>query len=170
MIFFIIFIMIPFIEIFVFLSVGEEIGILTTLLLAFLTAIIGGALVRFQGLMALQMGRESLMAGRMPVQEIFDGFCLVAAGALLITPGFVTDTVGFALLIPKVRQALREKLGERMQAAGPNAGPDAGSNAGPGGASAHGSGSTPPPRDAVIETEYVVIKEEDMSEDDQKPS
>ncbi len=105
--FFLIFIAIPFIEIMVFMAVGEHIGILTTLMLAFITAIIGGAIVRHQGLQTLLAMKIAMDAGKIPLGEIFDGFCLVAAGALLITPGFVTDTLGFLLLVPPVRNTLK---------------------------------------------------------------
>ena len=104
---FLIFIVVPFIELALFASVSESIGIWTTLSLAFLTAIIGGALVRYQGLHTIFSMRQSMNKGEMPINEIFDGFCLVAAGALLITPGFLTDGIGFALLMPPVRMGLR---------------------------------------------------------------
>lgn len=105
--FFILFFLIPIAEVFVFLQVGDEIGILQTLLLCLLTAIIGGALVRHQGLGTLFRARAEMNDGRLPVTELFDGLCLVAAGAMLITPGFVTDTIGFALLVPAFREVLR---------------------------------------------------------------
>ncbi len=105
--FFLIFIIIPIIELALFASVSEHIGIWTTVFLAFLTAIIGGGLVRHQGLQTLFSVRGSMEQGQMPVDDIFDGFCIVAAGALLITPGFLTDTIGFALLIPPVRAIFR---------------------------------------------------------------
>ena len=105
--FLIIFIGIPFIELMVFASVSEHIGIGTALLLAFLTAAIGGMIVRHQGLQTIMTMRGSMDQGKMPLSELFDGFCLVAAGAMLITPGFVTDTIGFLLLVPAVRDILR---------------------------------------------------------------
>ncbi|HOO82104.1 MAG TPA: FxsA family protein [Alphaproteobacteria bacterium] len=105
--FIIIFVLIPFIELATFASVSEHIGIWTTLALAFLTAILGGLLVKYQGLNTILSMRKAIDQGKMPLDEIFDGFCLVAAGALLITPGFVTDAIGFALLVPPVRAALR---------------------------------------------------------------
>jgi len=115
MVFFIVFLLIPFVEIGVFIAVGEEIGLFTTLALAFLTAILGGAIIRYQGLQTFLSFQNSMRGGAMPVQEIFDGFCLVAAGALLITPGFVTDTIGFLLLVPKIRAVLRTLIGKHME-------------------------------------------------------
>lgn len=108
--FIIIFFILPFVEIAVFMKVGDEIGLMTTLILAFATAVIGGLLVRHQGLQTLFSLRRNVEAGQMPVREIFDGFCLVAAGALLIIPGFVTDTAGFLLLIPQIREILRRAV------------------------------------------------------------
>ncbi len=108
--FIIIFLVIPFIELSVFAAVSGHIGIWVTLSLALLTAILGGMLVKRQGLQTLVSMRQSMDKGEMPLNEIFDGFCLVAAGALLITPGFVTDTIGFSLLIPPVRAAARSLI------------------------------------------------------------
>lgn len=113
--FFFIFVIIPLMELFVFAAVGEQIGLFTTLFLALLTAIIGGALVKQQGFQTIMAMRNSLDRGKMPMDEIFDGFCLVAAGALLITPGFITDTVGFSLLVPPFRAALRHTIKNHTQ-------------------------------------------------------
>ena len=110
-----IFLIIPFIELALFASVSEHIGIWTTLLLAFLTAIIGGMLVKQQGLQTMLSMRKSMNNGEMPLNELFDGFCLVAAGALLITPGFLTDTIGFALLTPPFRAAIRHFIRNHTQ-------------------------------------------------------
>jgi len=115
MIFFIIFVIIPLTEISVFIAVGDEIGILATLLLCLLTALIGGFLVRQQGLNTLFKGRQALNQGYLPVEEIFDGFCIVISGAMLITPGFVTDIIGFSLLAPHIRGLLRKHLAKRME-------------------------------------------------------
>ena len=105
--FIVIFLVIPFVELAIFASVSEHIGIWTTLSLAFITAIIGGLLVKYQGIQTIFSMRQAMDQGKMPISEIFDGFCLVAAGALLITPGFLTDTIGFTLLVPPARAALR---------------------------------------------------------------
>ena len=108
--FIIIFIVIPLIELGLFASVSEHIGIWTTLGLAFLTAVIGGSLVKAQGLHTLYSMQTSMKQGQLPLDEIFDGFCLVAAGALLITPGVFSDTIGFLLLIPHARKFTRHIL------------------------------------------------------------
>ncbi|MEM6810919.1 MAG: FxsA family protein [Pseudomonadota bacterium] len=108
--FFILFITIPLLEIYLFLNVGDEIGILPTLLLCVVTAIIGGFLVKKQGLETLFKGQTNLNQGILPLKEIFDGFCIIIAGALLMTPGFFTDFIGFSLLIPFLRDFLKEKM------------------------------------------------------------
>lgn len=109
------FIVIPFVELMVFAAVSDKIGIWTALLLAFLTAVVGGSIVRQQGLQTILAMRLSMDAGKLPLSELFDGFCLVAAGALLITPGFVTDTIGFLLLVPAMRNGLRTLIKNHTQ-------------------------------------------------------
>lgn len=106
--FIILFLVIPLIEIYAFMAVGGEIGILKTLLLCVLTAIIGGLLVRQQGFEILQKAQNSFQQGIMPLEALFDGICIVISGALLLTPGFFTDIIGFLLLIPHFRQILRK--------------------------------------------------------------
>ena len=101
--FFIIFVIIPLTEISLFIAVGERIGLLPTLLLCVLSAIIGSVLLRRQGMATLLSVHRSMAQGGMPLQEIFDGVCLAMAGVLLMTPGFLTDAMGFALLVPAVR-------------------------------------------------------------------
>lgn len=115
--FFIIFVIIPIAEISVFMAVGEHIGLGTTLLLALLTAILGGALVRHQGMQTIRDIQKSVEQGGMPLGELFDGACLIAAGATLITPGFVTDTIGFLLLFPPVRAAIKAAIKTHMSTA-----------------------------------------------------
>ena len=98
-----IFILVPMIELAVLIKVGSHIGVLWTLALIFLTAIIGVTLLRAQGLATLMRAGQRLQEGQLPAQELAEGFLLALAGALLITPGFVTDAIGFTLLLPGVR-------------------------------------------------------------------
>lgn len=114
MILFIIFIIIPLIELSLFSLIGEEIGLGMTLLLCLITAMIGGFLVRQQGLGTLMKGQSALRDGFLPIEELFDGFCIVIAGSMLFTPGFFTDAIGFALLVPPVRLLLRKELSKHM--------------------------------------------------------
>lgn len=108
--FFIIFLIVPLIEIALFVAVGDEIGLAATLLLCVLTAAIGAILLREQGLKTLFSARESLNNNELPVNALFDGICLAIAGIMLMTPGFFTDTLGFSLLIPPVRRTLQTTL------------------------------------------------------------
>jgi UPF0716 protein FxsA len=110
------FIATPIIEIAVFIEVGGQIGLWPTIGIVILTAIIGTAMLRQQGISILFRIQENLNANRMPVRELFDGVCLVAAGALLLTPGFVTDAMGFLLFIPPLRQAIATYIGRHMLA------------------------------------------------------
>ncbi len=95
----------PILEISVFILVGQYIGLLPTLGLIFLTAAIGSVLLRVQGLSILRRLAEENNAGRLPARELVHGGMIVLAGILLITPGFVTDTIGFLLFVPAVRDA-----------------------------------------------------------------
>ncbi|MDV7339897.1 FxsA family protein [Terasakiella sp. A23] len=103
------FIGIPIIEISVFIQVGDVIGLWPTLIIVILTAIIGTALLRQQGLSTLMRAQTAMNEGRLPAEELFDGMCLLLAGAFLLTPGFVTDSVGFLLFFPPFRALIRHK-------------------------------------------------------------
>lgn len=93
----------PIAEITMFIVVGREIGVLATLGLILLTAIVGSLLLRTQGFGILRRISEETRAGRVPGRELIHGAMILVAGVLLLTPGFVTDTLGFLLFIPKVR-------------------------------------------------------------------
>lgn len=109
------FVLTPLIEIAVLIQVGGWIGLWPTLALIVLTAIIGTWMLRQQGFAVLTRAQRQLEEGAIPLGEVFEGFCLVIAGALLLTPGFVTDAVGGALLMPPVRAWLYKVLGERFR-------------------------------------------------------
>jgi len=94
---------VPVLEIAVFIEIGGRIGLWPTIATVILTAVLGTALLRQQGLVALKSAQKSLEKGDFPVREVFDGLCLLVAGALLLTPGFVTDGMGFLLFLPPVR-------------------------------------------------------------------
>ncbi len=108
--FFLIFILLPIAEIYTFIGVGKEIGVSQTLLFCLVTALIGGFLVRKQGVETLMSGHKALSAGEFPLEHLFTGFCIVISGALLVTPGFLTDIFGFSLLIEPVRKFLQTKI------------------------------------------------------------
>jgi UPF0716 protein FxsA len=111
-------IVVPIVEIAVFIQVGGWVGLWPTLGTVILTAMAGTALLRHQGFATLARARDNLNAGRFPIAEVFDGLCLVVAGALLLTPGFVTDAAGLLLFVPALRAALRSFLGRRLMESG----------------------------------------------------
>ena len=100
------FIIIPVIEIFLLIEVGSHIGAFWTVMLVIATAVIGVNLLRYQGLATLSRAQQNMSQGTMPAMEMMEGLCLAVGGALLITPGFMTDTIGFICLIPLTRRAL----------------------------------------------------------------
>lgn len=100
------FIGIPLIEIYLFIQVGGSIGVWPTIGLVVLTAVIGTALLRQQGLATLARAQAELDRQQLPVREMFNGVCLLIGGLLLLTPGFLTDALGFALLVPPLRAIL----------------------------------------------------------------
>jgi UPF0716 protein FxsA len=103
-------IVVPILEITVFILVGRYIGLWPTLACIVLTALIGTLIIRFQGIGLIATARKSIAAGEAPVDEVLQGLALLAAGALLITPGFITDTLGFLLLIPPLRRWCAARL------------------------------------------------------------
>ena len=109
------FIGVPLIEIAVFIEVGGWIGLWPTLGLVVLTAVLGTWQLRAQGLATLARARAQVDQGALPTRELVDGACLLIAGALLLTPGFVTDSVGFALFVGPVRDLLRDLLARHLK-------------------------------------------------------
>ena len=101
------FIVVPLVELFVIIEVGQLIGLLPTLALLLLASVLGAALVRSQGRAVWRRFNEALAAGRVPHREVFDGAMVIFGGALLLTPGFVTDVFGLLFLIPPSRAAIR---------------------------------------------------------------
>ena len=110
------FLIVPIVEIYLLIKVGQVIGAGWTVALVVLTAVIGVWLLRLQGLSTLLRARQKLEHDELPAQELLEGVCLVVAGALLLTPGFFTDTIGFLLLLPPSRRWLVRRLAERLVA------------------------------------------------------
>ena len=104
--FFILFIVIPALEIFLFIKIGGHVGALNTVALIFLTAIIGVYFAKLQGIHTLKSGMVNLYQNKMPVYEIMSGASIAIAAVLLIIPGFFTDLIGFLLLIPFTRRII----------------------------------------------------------------
>lgn len=111
---FILFIVMPLVELFVIIQVGQVVGPLWTVLALLVFSLLGAALVKREGLRAWTRVREVLAEGRLPAEEVVDGALVLLAGALLLTPGFLTDGFGFFLLIPPsralVNRAIRSKV------------------------------------------------------------
>lgn len=107
---FLAFVVVPIVEIALFLQVGSFIGVPATLGLIILTAIAGTMLVRSQGIDVIRKVQQSTDRGEMPVAALAQGLFVLIAGVLLLTPGFATDTLGFALLIPPVREWISAKI------------------------------------------------------------
>ena len=103
---FFIFIGIPIIEVILFIKVGKYIGLWNTIFIIIITGVIGAILVKSQGISILNKAFEEIRLNKMPVLSIFEGIAILIAGAFLITPGFLTDTLGCILLIPKTRNLI----------------------------------------------------------------
>ena len=100
------FVAVPIAEIYLLLEVGGVIGALPTIGLVVFTAVVGAALVRAQGFSTIQHVRRTMDAGELPAVAIIEGIVLLLAGALLLTPGFLTDAIGFCCLVPALRRAV----------------------------------------------------------------
>ncbi len=112
------FIATPIVEIAVFIEIGGLIGLWPTLAVVVATAFAGTWLLRMQGIATLQKAQESLARQEFPMQQVFDGLCLLFAGALLLTPGFVTDAIGLALFVLPVRWFVQRMVRRWMVSAG----------------------------------------------------
>lgn len=127
------FIAVPLIEIALFIQVGGWIGLFPTLAIVVLTAIAGSWLVRSQGAREIRNLRGSFSELRDPTEPLANGAMILFSGALLLTPGFFTDIIGFSLLMPPVRQAVYQWARSRVKVAsfemGPN--PQSPANSGP---------------------------------------
>lgn len=142
---FLAFLMVPLIEIGLFIQVGGWIGLWPTLAIVMATAVLGSWLVRSQGLQAMARLQRSFSELGDPTRPLADGAMILFSGALLLTPGFFTDALGFALLLPPVRAAVYGFLARRVTVARFEMG------AGPGG---HNSDPGRTARDVVIEADY----------------
>ena len=104
--FFLFFIAIPLIEVILFITVGKYIGLWNTIFIIIITGVIGAILVKNQGISILNKAFEEIRLKKVPILSIFEGIAILIAGAFLLTPGFLTDTLGCILLIPKTRNII----------------------------------------------------------------
>jgi UPF0716 protein FxsA len=107
---FVVFIVVPIAEIYVIVKVGEAIGVLPTIALLILDSVVGSALLRSQGRAVWRRFNEALAEQRVPAREVLDGALVIFGGALLVTPGFLTDVLGAILLLPPTRSLVRAAL------------------------------------------------------------
>jgi UPF0716 protein FxsA len=108
------FIVVPIVEIYVIIQVGQAIGALWTIALLVADSILGSMLMRSQGRTAWRRFNEAIAAGRVPAREAIDGVLVIFGGALLLTPGFVTDVFGLSFLLPPTRAVIRGLLVRRF--------------------------------------------------------
>ncbi len=111
---FLFFLIVPFVEIYLLLQIGGIVGILPTVFLVVFTAVLGAWLLRQQGFATWQRFQVSLAKGAIPAYEMIEGPILLVGGALLLTPGFFTDAIGFACLIPFTRRKLAKYIIENQ--------------------------------------------------------
>lgn len=103
-------VVLPIVELYVIIQVGQSIGVLWTIALLVADSIVGGVLMRSQGRRVWQRFAAAMSEGRVPAKETLDGALVIFGGAFLLTPGFVTDIFGFALLAPPTRAVIRATL------------------------------------------------------------
>lgn len=138
---FVVFLLVPLLEIYLLLEVGGIIGVGWTIFAVVFTAVLGAALVRMQGFATVNRIRSQMDQGQLPAVELFEGVFLLVAGALLLTPGFFTDAIGFACLTPPFRRAVIHYLIRRGTIVHTRSGPD-------------GPGSSGPAPDEPLEGQY----------------
>jgi UPF0716 protein FxsA len=110
----VLFIAVPIVELAVIIQVGQEIGVLPTIAILIADSLLGSLLMRSQGRAVWRRFNETLAAGRPPAREVLDGVLVIFGGALLLTPGFVTDLLGILLLLPPARAIARGVLVKRF--------------------------------------------------------
>lgn len=141
------FTVVPLTEFVLLTWLATEVGLLPTILLVLATGALGAALARQQGLATLMKIQQQMASGKMPADALFDGALILVAGAVLITPGMLTDAAGFALLIPPVRALVKHYLKRRFAKS----------------VQVHVAGERPSsPHDSVIEAEVISSRSEDV--------
>ena len=113
---FLAFTLIPLVEIYLLIKLGQNFGAITSILLVIFTGILGAYLAKMEGLRTLFRLQETLREGGMPGEELLDALLIALAGLVLITPGFISDAVGFLLLVPFTRMLVKNWLKERSRA------------------------------------------------------
>lgn len=162
------FLTVPLIEIALFIQIGSAIGLWSTLAIVIVTAVLGTYLVRNQGVMALNNLRTSFGSLSDPTEPLANGAMILFSGALLLTPGFFTDAVGFALLVPGVRTAVYKYIKARVSVSQFQMGPDGMQQRGAGGMGSgprdpRQAGRGPGSRIDVVEADYEDVTQVDLN-------
>ena len=108
-------ILIPIIEIYLFIKIGSQIGAINTIILIFITAIIGVYYAKYEGINTLRSGINQIIKNQMPAQELISGAAIAFAAVLLIIPGFATDIFGFLLIMPITRKLIVGKINKKFE-------------------------------------------------------
>ncbi|KMJ57018.1 MULTISPECIES: FxsA family protein [Bacillaceae] len=103
-------IVVPALEIWLLITAGKLIGAIPTIILIILTGVLGAWLAKYQGVSALRSAQQKMNSGQMPGDVIIDGLCILVGGVVLLTPGFITDAIGFALLLPPTRNLIKPSI------------------------------------------------------------
>jgi len=106
--------LIPLIEIYLLIKIGSHLGAFNTVLIVILTALLGAWLARLEGGKTMTKVRESLNRGELPAEEMLDAMLIFVAGIVLLTPGFVTDLAGLAILVPQIRYGFKRWLRKKF--------------------------------------------------------
>ncbi|MDP8262522.1 MAG: FxsA family protein [Candidatus Ancaeobacter aquaticus] len=109
------FTLVPVIELALLIKVGQILGVFNTIMIVIFTGVTGACLAKYQGLVALQKIQADMNQGKMPGDKLFDGFIILASGILLLTPGLITDCIGFMGLIPSTRTIFKRFLKRKMK-------------------------------------------------------
>ncbi|CQR48114.1 phage T7 F exclusion suppressor FxsA [Paraliobacillus sp. PM-2] len=112
---FLLIIIVPALEIGIFVWAGNIIGAWWVIFFIILTGVFGAYLAKREGLQTLRLAQREMSYGRLPAEQIFDGICILIGAVVLLTPGFITDTIGFLLLLPTTRKPLKHLLQQMLQ-------------------------------------------------------
>ena len=108
-------ILIPIVEIYLFIKIGSQIGALNTIILIFLTAIVGVYYAKYEGINTLKSGITQMVKNQIPARELISGAAIAFAAVLLIIPGFATDLIGFLLIVPITRKLILGKFNKKFE-------------------------------------------------------
>jgi UPF0716 protein FxsA len=109
------FVLVPILELVILIRLGQFVGLWPTVAIVLLAGVVGTALARLEGMRVFVQFQRELLAGRLPGQALLDGISVMIAGVLLITPGFVSDLAGLALLFPPTRRAIQRFVRKRFE-------------------------------------------------------